>query len=157
MSVSEPVPPQNGSRAKTIAVIVVIVAFVSGALVGIVADRLYLMRQRRHFPSHMARAMTPRIVHHLDRQLQLDPEQRRKVTEILERHRERIDAISGGVRPQIRAEIEKANAEIEEILTPGQREKFGKLKLRMHRRPRGAVREKGATSLEGTTRTEPTR
>ncbi|HXG58816.1 MAG TPA: hypothetical protein VNL91_07320 [Thermoanaerobaculia bacterium] len=134
MSAIDPATAPRGTRAKTTAVLVVIVTFVAGALVGVAADRFYLASRRDRFPSYFARAMTPRIVKHLDRRLDLTPDQRRQVEEVLERHRGRIDAISRATRPQIRREIEAANAEIEKILTPEQRERFAKMKMRIHQR-----------------------
>src|SRR5437588_149451 len=46
----------------------------------------------------------------------------------------RIDAILGGMQPQIRREIDQANVEIERILTPEQKAKFDQMRMRMRSR-----------------------
>lgn len=124
-------------RTKTIAVMTVVIAFVCGFAVGVFSDHLWLLHTRH--PLFHGRALAPRIVAHLDRVLDLTPEQRREVAQILERHHVRIEAINSGVRPQIRREIELANSEIEKILTPEQRAKFAKMRLRILRRPPGSA------------------
>jgi hypothetical protein len=123
-------------RTKTLAALTIVITFVCGFAVGVFSDHLWLLHMRR--PLFHGRALAPRIVAHLDRVLDLTPDQRREVARILERHHVRIEAINSGVRPQVRREIELANSEIEKILTPEQRVKFAKLKLRILRRPPGS-------------------
>jgi Spy/CpxP family protein refolding chaperone len=74
------------------------------------------------------------LVEHLDRQLNFTPQQKQAVTQIIERHRQRIEAISASVRPQMRAELDATGAEIEKVLTPEQRTKFQSLQLHRQRR-----------------------
>jgi len=110
---------------------VVVVAFLCGILIGVAADHAYLLHARRlmpsRFPGHVPRLM----VDHLSRNLDLTPQQRTTVEQILERRRARVASIWTNVRPQITREIEETNAEIEKILTPEQKEKFAKVKMRM--------------------------
>ena len=130
MSIPEPLP-QSRSSAKTIAIVTVVVAFIAGLMIGVVGDRIFVVRHRDRIGMRGARFMTGRIVAHLDGELHLTPQQRDEVTRILEARRERIGAIAAGGRLQIRREIEDANAEIEKVLTPEQRVQFDKMKIRM--------------------------
>ncbi|HEX9162669.1 MAG TPA: hypothetical protein VF980_13270 [Thermoanaerobaculia bacterium] len=109
--------------------------FVVGAVVGIVGDRLFLLR--RGMPQRSASA----IVARLDRQLHFTDQQRAQVTEIITRHQQKIVSIWSGVRPAVRQEIEGANAEIDRVLTPEQRAKFSSMRMRlMPRHPGGGIR-----------------
>jgi Spy/CpxP family protein refolding chaperone len=86
-----------------------------------------IMHRRDGPPPHV----TKFIVNRLDRQLDLTDEQRTKIEAILDRRHERIRAIMEQTHPRVRAEVEQTNAEIEAILTPEQRVKFEKLKMRL--------------------------
>jgi Spy/CpxP family protein refolding chaperone len=107
-------------------VVVVIIAFVAGILVGVAGDHLLFIHHL--FPRGF---VAGRIVERLDRELHLTPQQKTQVQQILDRHRARIDAITSSVRPQVRQEIDTTNAEIEKILTPEQRAQFAKMRMRM--------------------------
>jgi Spy/CpxP family protein refolding chaperone len=130
------------SNTRTAAIAVVLVAFVAGILVGVAGDHLYLIRTGRLPARHDARFsadhMTDRLTHELD----LSPQQKTQVHQIIERHRTRIDATMAAVRPQVRRELEATNAEIETILTPDQKTKFANVRMRIEakRRDRGAAR-----------------
>ncbi len=111
---------------------VVIVAFIGGLFVGIAGDRFYLFHHHRLFPSPaMKQFASRRIVEHLDRELHLTAQQKSDVQRIIDQHRVRIDSLMSGVRPQIRAELDAANAEIDKLLTPEQREQFKKMRMRV--------------------------
>ncbi len=107
----------------------VLVAFIAGLLVGIAGDRFYLIRSRQLFPRRAADFAARRVVDRLDQELHLTAQQKSEVQRIIDRHRTRIDAIMVNVRPQVRQELETANAEIEKVLTPQQREQFSKIKM----------------------------
>jgi Spy/CpxP family protein refolding chaperone len=128
------------SNTRTAAVVVVIVAFVAGILVGVAGDHLYLIRSGRLFPRHASHFAADRMAQHLGRELQLSPQQKSQVQQIIEKHRAKIDATMSSVRPQVRAELDATNAEIEKVLTPEQRTKFANLRMRVgaRRRERGA-------------------
>lgn len=125
------IPSASPSSTKATAVVVVIVAFVAGLLVGVAGDRFYL---RRLFPHRVVEFAARHIVDRFDRELHLSPQQRVEIQGILDRHRVRMQSIMSSVRPQMRQEIEAANAEIEKVLTPEQRAEFAK--MRMHIRHR---------------------
>lgn len=135
MSVTEaaaPPPPRRGSSTKVAAAVVILLAFLAGIVVGIAGDRFWQFRHRGG-PGDRGKRMTKFLAERLDKQLDLDDTQRAQVEQILERHRARIDALMSGVQPQMRAEIDATNREISAVLTPEQREKFEKLKMRMLR------------------------
>lgn len=112
------------------AALLIVAALIAGIVVGVAGDRLYMMRRVPHPP----RFMSDRFVEHLDRELQLTPQQRDAVKQISERHRQRIQALSDSIRPQMRQELDAMNAEIENVLNPDQQKKFRELSSRMHRR-----------------------
>jgi len=121
------------------AVVVAVVAFIAGVLVGVAGDHLYLIHSGRLFPRHAGRFAADRMADHLDRALELTPQQKAQVLQIIERHRAKIDAAMSNVRPQVRQELDATNNEIDRILTPEQRTKFADLRMRMaaRRRDRG--------------------
>ncbi|HEV8433904.1 MAG TPA: hypothetical protein VGR95_10865 [Thermoanaerobaculia bacterium] len=121
------------SSARTIAVVTVVATLIVGFLLGVVADRVWLYRHGPRFGTHAQRFTTDRIVKRLDGELHFTDQQRAQVTQIIQARQQRIAVIQTGVRPQIRAEIDQANAEIDKILTPEQRTKFQQLKMRVHR------------------------
>ncbi len=124
------------NKTRTAAVVVVIVAFLAGILVGVAGDHLYLIHNGRLFPRHAARFAADRLAERLAGELELTPQQKTQVQQIIERHRARIDAVMSNVRPQVRGEIDATNAEIETILTPAQRTKFATLRMHVGARRR---------------------
>jgi len=123
------------------AVVVVVVAFIAGILVGVAGDHLYLIRNGRLFPRHAGRFSADRMADNLGRELQLSPQQKTQVQQIIEKHRAKIDGAMSSVRPQVHQEIDATNKEIETILTAEQRTKFEEFRMRMgaRRRERGST------------------
>ena len=120
---------------RLVAALLIAGALVAGVVLGVAGDRAWM-----HWHRNSPRAPhLDRLVEHLDRTLDLTPQQRESVKQIIDRHRQRIEAISASVRPQMRQEIDSTNAEIEKILTPEQRTKFRDMQQRhINRRgPRG--------------------
>lgn len=132
MSGSDQPVPAARRRTAIIAGAVLIATFVAGMLAGVAADRLVIMRMwRDRMPARAPHFVAER----LERRLDLTADQRRQVEEIIQRHHSRMNEVWNSARPAVRAEVDAANAEIEKILTPGQREKFSRFKMRMG--PRG--------------------
>ena len=117
--------------SKAAAVSVVIVAFVAGVLAGVAGDRVYIFR---HGPPRPGKSAAARIVARLDKELSLTKTQHDQVAAIVEQHRQRMDAISDSVHPQMQKEIDSANGEIEKVLTPEQKTKFADLRMKMRAR-----------------------
>jgi Spy/CpxP family protein refolding chaperone len=120
------------SKTRTAAVVVVIVAFIAGILVGVAGDHFYLMRN----PHRATRFSADRLANRLAGQLDLSAQQKTQVQQIIERHRAKIDATMSAVRPQVRSEIDATNAEIDAVLTPEQRTKFAALRMKIGSRHR---------------------
>jgi Spy/CpxP family protein refolding chaperone len=117
---------------RAAAALLVIGALAAGVVLGIAGDRAYMHMRRPQRPPRM-----DRIVEHLDHALNLTPQQKEAVTQIVQRHRARIEAIVATTRPQMRQEIESMNAEVEKVLNPEQRQKFQSLSQHMRQRHRG--------------------
>jgi Spy/CpxP family protein refolding chaperone len=117
------------------AIVVVIVAFFAGILVGVAGDRFYLVRGGRLAPRH-ARFSSERMADHLRRELSLTPTQKTQIQSIIEHHHATIEAAMTSVRPVMRRELDATNAEIDTVLTPDQRTKFASLRMRVEARRR---------------------
>ncbi|HKS24586.1 MAG TPA: hypothetical protein VJZ76_17425 [Thermoanaerobaculia bacterium] len=122
---------------RAVAALLIVAALIAGIVVGVAGDRAYL-RYTRHMAPHPPRFSSDRMIQHLDHELQFTPQQREAVKQIIERHRQRIQALSDSIRPQMRQELDATNAEIEKVLNPDQQKKFRELSSRMHRGRRGS-------------------
>jgi hypothetical protein len=131
VSVSDPAPK---SSTKTLAVITVAIAFVVGMILGVLGTWGWILHHNHGRLPFMAQLRERHIVRHLDRELDLSPQQHQSVVRIIHERGLHIDAILGGMQPQIRREIDQANVEIERILTPEQKVKFGQMRMRMRSR-----------------------
>lgn len=120
------------TRTRTAAALLIAAVFAVGVLAGIAADHVWLLR---HGPRHGGgRISTSRMADRLARELKLTPEQKTQVTQILDRHRTKIDVLMSNVRPQVRQEVDASNREIDSILTPDQRTKFQEMRKRSEKR-----------------------
>jgi Spy/CpxP family protein refolding chaperone len=116
------------SRTKTVvvAITVLVLTFVAGAGVGVFGAHMHILyggRGAERFPHAM--------VNRLDHRLDLTDAQRAQVEAIIKRRHAHIDEMWNGVRPKVRAEIESTNQEIEKVLTPEQRARFKRMRMRM--------------------------
>jgi len=123
------------TNARATAALLVIGAFLCGIVVGVAGDHTFLLFHGRLRPSHGAsEAVANRIVARLDRELKLTPQQHTAVQQIIDKRRQRIEAIWTSVGPQVREEMDGTRAEIERLLTPEQREKFRQMHQHMQDR-----------------------
>ena len=129
----------SATKTTIVAVIVVLLTFTAGVMVGVFASHMMILHGGHGAP----RFPTTAMVNRLDRRLDLTDEQRAQVEQIIRRHHTRIDGMWDGMRPRMRAEIDQANAEISRILTPEQRVKFERLKFHVSRF--GSRRDKART------------
>lgn len=106
----------SATKNTILAVVVLVLTFGAGLVGGAAAHHIVSMR-RPGPPPPLARA----IVRHLDRRLELSDAQRAQIEAILARSHDRM-----------RAQIDATNAEIERVLTPEQRAKFRKMRMRLH-------------------------
>lgn len=115
----------SASNTRLLAAVALVVTFVVGAVVGVVADHVYLLH---HGTPRRSPAF---VVSRLDHRLHFTGRQRAAVTEIIERRQKRIAGLWAGVRPVVRQEIEETNKEIDRVLTPGQRVEFARIRMRL--------------------------
>ncbi|MEJ7813458.1 MAG: hypothetical protein WKG32_23825, partial [Gemmatimonadaceae bacterium] len=102
-------------RARLVALALLVVAFLTGALAGGAAERV----RRGHVEVRLRlRAGVPPVFDKLG----LTPAQRRRVEEILERGRPRTEAVMAELLPRVRAVTDSVDAEIRAVLTPEQRQ-----------------------------------
>ena len=104
----------SATRTTIVAALALVLTFAAGVLAGAVGHRAFFMR---HGPEPAMRMM----IHHLDRRLDLTDAQQKQVEKILARRHQTL-----------MKELDGANAEIEQILTPEQRVRFAKMRMRLH-------------------------
>jgi type II secretory pathway component PulC len=98
---------------RVLAALLLALTFLSGAIIGVAADRALLLKQGRVLPPEAQKA---------------------SIAEILDQRKERIERIWFDVSPAVRSEIARSNAEIADQLTPLQREEFERIIARWERR-----------------------
>src|SRR5262249_34476267 len=125
------------------ATVLLAAVLLTGILVGAVGDRIILVRQGRVLPREGLRVMTARIVRAMDHELDLTPDQRTRIEEILRHRPEEVEAVWAGLRPAARREIDRTNAEIRKTLNPDQQERFDLLVQRWERRTERILGRRG--------------
>ena len=119
------------NKTSLLAAIALVITFGVGAIVGVVADRAFILRV----------GIPPRssawVVSRLDHRLHFTEQQRVQVKAIVERRQKRIADVWTNVRPTVHREIEETNIEIDRVLTPEQRIKFAKIRMRLMPRRTG--------------------
>jgi Spy/CpxP family protein refolding chaperone len=135
-----PDTPRSRVGPRVLAVLILLVCFAVGVIVGGAGDRLLLLRQGRLMPRGAADFVSRHVVDRLDHELKLSGAQRQQIAAILERRHGRVTAIWQGVRPQVRAEVNATTVEINAVLTPEQRVKFAKIRANVKRRARWVER-----------------
>ena len=130
-------------RVRVQGIILLIIVFVAGGVAGALIDRANPLKDRRPRMGRMDRMdrmpEEPGEFPGFFRDLDLTDEQRVQIRAIFEKHRPAIDSLMGEAMPKIRALRDSADAEIQAILTPEQRERFEKMAPR-HRFPMGEFR-----------------
>ena len=128
------------ARSRLLALGLLLLAFVAGALGGVAADRLLAPSPpaAQGVPGPPGRAgpggaIFPRNLP-LARQLDLTPEQREQSDTLLREERTKADSVLRAVRPVLQARYDSASAAIRAVLTPEQRERFDR--FRENRRER---------------------
>jgi Spy/CpxP family protein refolding chaperone len=129
--VSTPVSPR---RVWVLATVALLLTFVAGSLAGMAYERWHHGQERRHERGRGDRHIGERMKERYG----LSDEQARRVEEIVQRRRPRVDSLMATVQPRVRALFDSTNAEIRVLLTPEQRVKFDRdqaRRRREHRRP----------------------
>jgi len=135
-AVSGPVPKRSRRRM----VIYGAALLLCGTIIGAGAMATVLWERFQHSVRDPKR-MPERIVDSMREGLKLSDAQADRIEAILERHHDEFDAIRREMEPRIQAHMDQVNTEIQEVLTPQQREEWERRFVReRHRwsRPPGA-------------------
>ena len=119
----------SSARTTILAVIALSVTLFTGIFIGVAGTHV-LIHHGWIKPSSRSATF---IVKRLDRRLDLSPQQEAEIVRIVKLRHANIANVWSNVHPQVRREIELANADIEKVLTPEQRVKFAPIKMRMLR------------------------
>lgn len=134
-------------RVRLQGIVLLLIAFVAGGVAGFAGGRITAHRVplRTGFGIHTT-VNRPRGLPPFFDRLGLSPDQRAKITAILERERPRTDSILRISLPALRAIAESAHAEIRDVLTPAQREQLDR---QWGRRPFGGMNHGGRGPMMG--------
>lgn len=104
------------------------IVFAAGITAGVAYER---SRGSRH--SSVAREPHD-VIHHLARELDLDPAQQKAIAEIFARRQTEVDSTWHAVEPHVRATLDSTQQEIADVLRPDQLAKFQQMRATAHSR-----------------------
>lgn len=138
-----PAPRRLQVPARSLAVVVMAAILVAGIVAGVAIDRMLLARGARtavfpdtgfHPLSSALRSPTPeerrRIRAELTRQLALTPSQDSAFEAIMMQRAGEFSALREEIRPRVERLVSDVRSDMEQVLTPAQREQFRRLQLR---------------------------
>jgi len=114
---------QRLRRRRLISLLLVLVVFVSGLVIGVAAGPFFTFRhglERLHSPGEMPVRLAERMIQELD----LTDEQARQVRAVLDQHFEELAALYGEVQPRRTRMMDDFRADVVAILTPEQAEQW---------------------------------
>lgn len=124
----------RGWRRRVLVASLIVLVFVSGAVVGGASTGCLMMRRFHFRPKHPDQ-IPNRVVHHMRRKFDLTDDQARQIHMVMSRKVDAMCGIHRDLYPKIESEMKRAEDEIAQILTPDQasewRQWFSK---RFHRR-----------------------
>ncbi|MGH9456523.1 MAG: hypothetical protein ACRD2J_02670 [Thermoanaerobaculia bacterium] len=129
-SEAEVTPKGRRTRRRLAAAVVLALVFLAGAIAGIVGDRIFLVVHERVLPPGGFDFFARHMVRRLDYRLDLTDAQEAQVRRILETRTERMQGMMASVHGELHGELAAAHEEIAAILTPEQREKFERMRMR---------------------------
>lgn len=129
--------------ARSLAVVVMLAILVAGIVAGVTIDRMLLNSPARtavfpdtgfHPLSSALRSPTPeerrRLRAELSRQLALTPSQDSAFEAIMMQRAGEFSALREEIRPRVERLVSDVRSDMEQVLTPAQRERFRRLQLR---------------------------
>ena len=129
--------------ARSLAVIVIAAIIVAGVVAGIAIDRVLLRAPSAptmladtgfHPLSSALRSPTPeerrRLRNELARELNLTPAQDSAIDAIMMQRAGEFSALREQIRPRVERLVSDVRSDMEQVLTPDQRERFRRLQLR---------------------------
>jgi Spy/CpxP family protein refolding chaperone len=123
-------PPPK--RMRWLTVLLMLVLFVSGVVLGSGATALLLVRRVRQAVQH-PEERPGRNLKWIASRLDLTRDQREQVREIIQRHGDAMQRIREGVMPEVREEMGSMEEEIAAVLTPEQTRRWREMSLRAQR------------------------
>jgi hypothetical protein len=124
-----PVRPRR--RRRWVTVLLALVLFTAGGVVGSGLTLLVAVRQVRYIIHH-PQEFPERAAHRLRSRLHLSDSQTAAVREILAKRQAALQEIRRSVQPQVEAQLEGVRADIDAVLTPEQAAKWNAIfKARM--------------------------
>ncbi|HSJ24958.1 MAG TPA: hypothetical protein VK929_09840 [Longimicrobiales bacterium] len=139
---------------RTQAIVLLLLVATSGALAGVVGDRLLVDRARaeRTVPGSQGDPMPggpwrwearpdERYAERLGQSLELTEVQRARIDSIVERQQERVQELAAEMQPRFRAISEDARTSIEDVLTVEQRQRLRRLREERMRVMRPGMRD----------------
>lgn len=116
----------------------VFAVFLVGVLGGVAGARFFYA-QELEAKAERVPFLAPHYIGHLDRGLDLGPEQKEQIDQILREAHQEAEALRREVRPRIHQLMEEARESIKAVLTPEQLQRFEELPIhqRRWRGPRG--------------------
>lgn len=133
-------PVSSSPRPKSLALMFLLGAFVSGAAVGYAADRAVSGGDREYTRQYNQRSMRDELA----RELRLDPVQRAALDSILDWRRDRYREIMTPIRPQLDAARDSARVLILRRLDATQRSDFQRLLERTRTTAQGGRTDAGS-------------
>jgi Spy/CpxP family protein refolding chaperone len=135
-------PPLSPSRKRPsgpfLAILVLALTLVVGALAGVALDRHVLLPRRFHGgPLHEAGRRPPRdreFRNRFARELGLTDEQRQRIDSIMDRQGRELRAVRQTVQPQLDSIIARTRRQLDSVLTPEQRKKAEEIRRQHPRR-----------------------
>jgi Spy/CpxP family protein refolding chaperone len=108
----------TAKRAQTVGLLMLVIIFAVGAMTGAATMRVASGDRAQPREAVESRERRPSLWETLD----LTPEQRARVDDIMERRRGEVQAFWNEHGPQLRAVMDSARADVREVLTPEQQE-----------------------------------
>lgn len=123
--------------------LLVAVIFLTGAMAGAYAMRVYLVRNLPELLEHTRKRLEEHFLDVIDREVGLRPEQKQRILPILRESVLKGDRIHASVREQMDAVRKEADERIAEELDADQRVKFEEFRARMEKFARQGPRHGG--------------
>lgn len=112
----------------------VVVIFLLGSLAGSVFTRIVLRHRIEYVMRGGPRAVSEVVVKRLTRALNLDAAQQSQLVQIVDDARKEVMEVRRQTNPQMKAVLDRAQARVDAMLRPDQREKFHKIVNRRRQR-----------------------
>lgn len=117
---------------RWVALCAVLAVFVVGIVVGVLSTHLFYAHQLRN-PQQLGALGARLFTDSLERRLDLNPEQKREIEQIVRQSRQEAQVLRQETLPRVLDLVERTADRIEEVLTPEQRAEFERLRRR-HRK-----------------------